>query len=138
MYDSLCTWLCFLTAVDQRHTPIDNTDLSAQMRARGEDLEQAEAERTRVNQEVKKVEQNLKHLGDEVAKLVCGSFSLFSVFHLEEAGIYLLPLQFVCHKPRLHVLNQFKLKRFEAVCIAFTHTQLNRFMCKQEAVCKSI
>ena len=85
MYDSHA-WLCFLTAIDQRHTPIDNTDLSAQMRARGEDLEQAEAERTKVNQEVKKVELNLKHLGDEVAKQVCDGFSLFSGVHFEGVG----------------------------------------------------
>ena len=41
-------------------------------------------------------------------------------------------------KPHLHVRNRCKLKRFEAVYVAFTRTQLNRFACKQETVCKSI
>ena len=41
-------------------------------------------------------------------------------------------------KSCVYVWNRFKLKRFEAVCVAFTRTQLNRFVCKQGTVCKSI
>ena len=54
----------------QKRNPIDNTDISAKMRQKGEEIETVEAERSRVNQDVKKLEQNLKRLGEELAQEV--------------------------------------------------------------------
>ena len=71
-----------------------------------------------------------------------------TIYHLKVANYCVMHIDYIVYactytnvpntKPRLHVRNRFKLKRFEAVCVAFTRTQLNRFACKQEAVCKSI
>ena len=78
----------FLTVNVQKHTPTDNADLSAQMRSKGEEYDSAEAERNRVSQEVRKVEQSIKRLGEEVAKEV-------SVEHVDHTSqnIDTLPLQ---------------------------------------------
>ena len=68
MLESVC--VVFLTGNVQKHAPTDNADLSAQMRSKGEEMDGVEADRLKVNQEVRKVEQNIKRLGDEVAKEV--------------------------------------------------------------------
>ena len=59
--------------------------------------------------------------------------SISTVNKLNNMSIYLYFADRLCswcmsHKPRLHVLNRFKLERFEAVQIAFTHRALIQLM----------